>query len=65
MDTDLQSEVTALRARMDALESRSGLMSTSWWKRAFTVLVYGAAMGAIVWLGLYLLGVVLAVLLVQ
>jgi hypothetical protein len=65
MDTDLQSEVTALRARMDALESRSGLMSPSWWKRAFTVLVYGAAMGAIVWLGLYLLGIVIAMVVMQ
>jgi hypothetical protein len=65
MDTDLQSEVTALRARMDALESRSGLMSPSWWKRAFTVLMYGAAMGAIVWLGLYLLGIVIAMVVMQ
>jgi hypothetical protein len=65
MDTDLQSEVTDLRARMDALESRSGLMSPSWWKRAFTVLMYGAAMGAIVWLGLYLLGIVIAMVVMQ
>jgi hypothetical protein len=65
MDTDLQSEVTALRARMDALESRSGLMSPSWWKRAYTALAYTVLAGALTWLALYLLGVVLAVLLVQ
>lgn len=40
MDPIRQSEIGMLQQRLDAIERRSGLMSPSFWTRAFSVFGY-------------------------